>query len=79
MRGHLHKWINKNANYKPESDEDCALFEARFNPLNQYVVTTDYEGNIEDKECFKYKERYYLNSKRSVVEDYIVNVKPKKY
>ncbi len=77
-RERLWNWINMNPSYKQgleKEEEDCLLFEARFNPNNQYLLTTNYEDKIETYECFYWKDRYYTSSNMSILEEYIKEIK----
>ena len=77
-RSRLWEWINRNPAYErgiKNSDEDCLVFEARFNPDNQYLVTTNYEDKTDMYVCFKYKDRYHTSITTSILEDYIVEIK----
>ncbi len=74
----LYEWISMNPGYQHSlkgEHEDCLLFEARFNPDNQYEVLTDYEGKKETYKCFKYKDRYHTSSTTSILEKYIKEIK----
>ena len=72
-RLNLFEWINKNPSFNL-SNEDCQLFNARFDPDNQYQVKTLYEGTEESRECFKWKDKYHLSKSTSIAEDYIIEV-----
>lgn len=79
-RKNLHEWLNRNDKYKRslfDRNEDVLIFEARFNPDNQYIITTNYNNKIETNEYFKYKDRYYKGKNISIIEDYIVDIKKK--
>lgn len=72
-RNHLWEWMNRRDSYKEGliNNEDIQIFESRFNPNNQYLI----ELNTGEKvHSFKHNERYCINTKTSVVEDYIVNI-----
>ena len=75
-RIHLFEWIQKSWVYKEslEKEEDTQIFHARFNPDNQYIVKTNYNGNEEEHRTFKRGERYYKNSRSSILEEYIISV-----
>lgn len=79
-RARLYEWINKNWTFEKslkEGEEGCLLFNARYNPENQYLVETEYEGKQETYECFLYNDRYYTNKNTSIQEQYIKNVSKK--
>ena len=71
-------WITRNSCFDI-LNEDCRLFHSRFDPSNQYQVTTLYEGNIEIKDCFMQEGRYYLSKTQSIYEKYITSVEKKVY
>lgn len=77
-RSRLWEWINLNPKYKrglENKNEDCLLFEARFNPDNQYLVATNYEDKKETYVCFKWGDRYHTSSTTSILEEYITEIK----
>lgn len=79
-RSRLHEWVNRNGSFEDSltnKNEQCELFNARFDPTNQYLITTDFNGDVTTTECFLFNERYYITSNRSVNEDYIKEIKKK--
>jgi hypothetical protein len=72
-RSHLWEWMNRREKYKSglDNNEDIQIFESRFNPDNQYSIELK-TGEI--VKAFKYNERYHINIKTSLVEDYIVKI-----
>jgi len=50
-RTKLFDWIQKNPCFDL-NNEDCKLFYDRYNPDNQYSVTTEYNNIVEFVECF---------------------------
>jgi hypothetical protein len=76
----LWEWINRNSYYKQrleENNEKVEVFEARFNPDNQYLVFTEYKGVKDSYKCFKYKDKYYTEyysgaRTKFVSEDHII-------
>jgi hypothetical protein len=75
-RNHLFEWLQKNYYYKEslEQQEDTKIFHARFDPDNQYMVKVNYEGKEEDRRTFKMGDKYYIDSKSSIIEEYIVSI-----
>ena len=76
-RKRLYEWIGMNSGYqhqKEKGNEDCLLFDARFNPDNQYQVFTDYEGKRETYHCFKLNDKYHTSSATSILDEYITKV-----
>ena len=77
-RERLYEWVCKNYTYQEgikNKNEDCLLFQARFSPDNQVVITTNFNGKEETHEAFVFGTRYYISSRRSIQEEYIVDVK----
>jgi len=76
-RSRLYSWINRNPSFQyslEKNNEGCIIFNARYNPDNQYKVTTNYIGEIKVNDCFKLNDRYYLSKTVSINEDYITNI-----
>jgi hypothetical protein len=76
-RGRLFEWINRNPCMQDgieEGNEDCLLFNARFNPDNQYKVHTNYNDKLEVYNAFKLNDRYYIKKNTSIEDKYIVKV-----
>lgn len=76
-RDNLFKWINRNSYFQDgleSGNEDCRLFFDRFNPANQYIVTTSYNGETEEKECFIYNGRYYTSRQTFISPEYITKI-----
>lgn len=53
---------------------DCALFEARYNPDNQYLVSATNGIVNETHKCFKWKDKYYIKSDTSIVPELVTGV-----
>ena len=73
-RKRLFEWIIKNPNFKIEED-DCLNFYDRFNPDNQYKVSTDFDGKKEDIEAYLHDGQYYTSNNTWIAEEYITKVK----
>jgi hypothetical protein len=54
--------------------EQCRNFFARFNPENQYLVSTLYNGKADDIICYIFKEEYRTKKNRFVNRNYIKKV-----
>lgn len=54
--------------------EEVKLFHARFNPDNQFTVNTNYKGTVNKMRAFKWKDRYYVGSRASINDEYIISV-----
>lgn len=76
----LFEWINKNWKFidsLEKGNEDCLLFNARYNPENQFLIKTLYDNKEEIIECFKFNDKYYTEKNRYVSEEFIKrSVKP---
>jgi len=73
-RAHLFEWMNKNEIYREslKNNADTQVFHARFDPENQYLVSTvDAEEKIR---AFNMGDRYYVGTKRWIAEEYITAV-----
>ena len=76
-RRRLWEWINRNDAFKDgvkKGNEDCLLFNARFDPDNQYKVRAKNDNEEQTSECFLWKGRYHLNSTTSILDEYVVSV-----
>jgi hypothetical protein len=76
-RDRLFEWINRT--YRMEEglkakDEDCLLFNARFDRNNQYLVYTIFNGEEKTYEAFKFEDKYYIKRNTSIAEEYIIKV-----
>ena len=75
-RIHIFEWIQKSWVYEEslEKEEDTQVFHARFNPDNQYMVKTSYNGNEDPHQrAFKMGDRYYIKRNTWISEEYIVS------
>ena len=73
----LFGWINRNNQFEnslANKNEDCLLFNARFDKENQYKVKTFYLTVTKITDCFKWQGKYHLSKSKSVNEEYIVEV-----
>jgi hypothetical protein len=75
-RQRLFEWINRcdNFTYNLPKNEDCQLFNARFDKENQYTVETKYNSITENHRVFKWQGKYHISKTQSVNEDYIVEI-----
>ncbi len=76
-RERLFEWINRCYGMEHGieiKNEDCLLFNARFDPNNQYEVFTDYEGKKEKYECFKWNNRYHISKNTSIEDKFITEI-----
>jgi len=76
-RARLFEWINRNPCMQDgieEGNEDCLLFNARFDPDNQYKVHTNYNDKLEVYDAFKLNDRYYIKKDTSIENKYIKKV-----
>lgn len=55
-------------------NEDCQMFKARFDPKNQYVVTTGFDGKLKNYDCFKFKDKYHTGTKKWITANFIVDI-----
>lgn len=80
MTGHervkLFEFMNRNSWYEESlaTQEDTQIFHARFDPDNQYIVTTNYNGEVGEWDAFKRNDKYYTSATKSIIEDYITKI-----
>ena len=76
QRAHIFEWLQKSWVYEKslEEEEDTQVFHARFNPDNQYMVTTEKIGVTEVHRAFKMGDYYYVGRNTSILEEYIISV-----
>lgn len=73
-RVRLRESLSKSSRYDL-NNENVAVFDARYNPDNQYELELDYLGQNSKQKAFKYKERYHVYENTSIMEKFIVSVK----
>jgi len=83
-RANLFEWIQRNPYYEEslKKEADTKTFHARFDPDNQYMVTTVYEGKEDTRRAFKvqggeqdgFTNRYYIGHDTFISEEYITQV-----
>ncbi len=77
-RNGLYDWINRSYGIEQgikNGNEDCLLFNARFDKNNQFEVVTIYEGKVEVHQLFLWKGRYHLSKTQSVEKKYITKIR----
>ena len=83
-RIHLFEWLQKNPWYAEslQKEEDTKIFHARFDPDNQYTITTKHKKKQESHRAFKrhgseaegFTNRYYVGHDTYIPEENIVSV-----
>jgi len=75
-RDRLFEWLNRNDYYKQslEKEEETQMFHARFDPDNQYMVHTTYNGKDDVYQSFKYKDLYYTKRNTWMSPEFITKV-----
>ena len=76
-RSRLFEWINRNACMQDgieQGNEDCLIFNARFDPDNQYKVHTNYNDKLETYDAFEWNHKYYTRKNTSIDDKYITKV-----
>lgn len=71
-RARLYEWMYPKLDYNNDS---CIIFEARFNPNNQYLVKYKFNGEENENECFKLNDRYYITRNTWIDSKFIIEVK----
>jgi hypothetical protein len=75
-RSRLYEWLNRNSHYQESlaEEEDTQVFDARFNPDNQYMVSYhkgEFKGAIR---AFLREGRYWLGTTKFIPTEHITNV-----
>ena len=78
QRKHLFTWLQKSDRYDI-TNEDVNIFHCRFDPDNQYMVTTNYNNINNLVETFLMDGRYHVSSNSWVSEEFINSVEKKCY
>ncbi len=75
-RIHMFEWLQKSWVYEEslKEEEDTQVFHARFNPDNQYMVTTNYEGKVQEHRTFKMGNDYYTKRNYWITEECITSI-----
>jgi len=76
-RSHLFDWIGRSYSFKhgiESKDEECLLFQARFDPFNQYELEVEYDNDIHVIQAFKYKGRYHTKKDTSIRYEIIKSI-----
>lgn len=76
-RDRLFEWLNKNSSFTfdlEKGEESCLLFNARFDPDNQFLVSTLFGGKEDKTEAFLLNGTYYTAKNRFINPDYITKV-----
>ena len=75
-RDRLFDWINRcdSFNYNLDSNEDCQLFNARFDKNNQFLIHTFFGGEEKIIEAFLLDGKYHTSKTTSINEEYITKI-----
>lgn len=76
-RERLFDWINREYGMiegLKKEDEQCLLFNARFDKDNQYDVKSIYKEKEEITRTFKWKDRYHISKNQSINEEFIIEI-----
>lgn len=75
-REHLFEWLNRDDKYKRslESEEETKIFHARFDPDNQYLVHSTFNGEDWVNNTFKFKDLYYTKRNTWVSPEFITKI-----
>jgi hypothetical protein len=75
-RGRLYTWITDCSQFKSaieKKDKDALLFEARFNPDNQFTIVYEFKGSRYTQECFFFEDEFHTKSNVFIDKEYIVD------
>jgi hypothetical protein len=76
-RVRLFEWINREYGMEEgikNGNEDCLVFNARFDPSNQYLIHTNFGGENKITEAFKWQGKYHTAINTSINEEYITKI-----
>lgn len=73
QRKELFKWVQLNSNFDI-GKEECEHFYDRFNPENQYTITTNYDGVNDIIEVYMHNGNYHTNKTTSIMDEYIIKI-----
>ena len=73
-RTNLYEWITKKYGFDPEENYQCKIFERRFNPDNQYRVTTKKDEKEEVHETFKVDNTYHIYINTFIIPENIIHI-----
>jgi hypothetical protein len=75
-RDRLFDFMNRNSKYEEslKTQEDTQIFHARFDPNNQYRITTDFQDKEEVYETFLRNNKYYISGEIWISQSDIVKV-----
>ena len=79
QRYNLYEWslrLTYNGHFKP-CDCCCGadiVFMKRYDPENQYIVTTKYDSEIKQHRAFFYNGEYHVKTNIIIAKEYIVDV-----
>lgn len=76
-RDHLFEWINRSYSFESgleTKDENCLLFNARFDRNNQFLVHTFFGEKENKTEAFLLDGKYHTSKSTSINEEYITKV-----
>ncbi len=73
----MFSFITKNNRFNIQN-KDCKVFYDRFNPKNQYKVTTNFNDKIEITDCFLHDGKFHKEINRYIQDKYIIEFNNKK-
>jgi hypothetical protein len=75
-RIHLFEWLQKSWVYEEslKEESDTQEFHARFNPDNQYIVKTNYDGKEEEHRTYKMGDDYYTRRNYWITKEFIISI-----
>jgi len=76
-RNHLYEWISSTIKFKDsmrDKNDLANLFKCRYNPDNQYMVHTVYDGKYDDILAFMYETRMCTVKDRFIQPEFIISI-----
>jgi hypothetical protein len=76
QRDHLFDWLNRDDRYQKSliAEGETKIFNARFDPDNQYMVHTTMNGMDNSIHTFKWNELYYVKRNTWISPEFITKV-----
>jgi hypothetical protein len=75
-RDHLFDWLNRDDRYQKSliAEGETKIFNARFDPDNQYMVHTTMNGMDNSIHTFKWNELYYVKRNTWISPEFITKI-----
>jgi len=74
----LYEWVNREYSMQhalEENNKDAIEFNLRYDPNNQYEITTEFEGKVEIVQAYKDGDKYYVAINKWISPEFIKEIK----